>query len=202
MNKEHVKKLLEGFESWNKYVAKMREKDPEWIADLICANLSGACLGYVNLSGANLCGANLGYANLSGANLSGADIFGADLSRAHLSGSDLSGAKGVECAIARTSIVPEFGDFCGFKKCKNGVIVVVKIPKASKRSNASGRKCRAEYVKVIDVIGAEVGISMYDEKTEYRKGEIVRCDKWDDNRWNECSGGIHFFLTRAEAEAY
>jgi len=30
----------------------------------------------------------------------------------------------------------------------------------------------------------------------------VRCDKWDDDRWNECSGGIHFFLTRAEAEAY
>ena len=76
------------------------------------------------------------------------------------------------------------------------------IGKNAKRSNASGRKCRAEYVKVLEVVGAHVGISSYDSVTEYRAGKIVRCDTWNTDRWVECGGGIHFFLTRIEAENY
>ena len=38
--------------------------------------------------------------------------------------------------------------------------------------------------------------------TIYKVGEIVRPDYWDDNRWNECSHGIHFFITRDEAVRY
>jgi len=142
-------------------------------------------------------------ADLSGANLSGADLSGADLSGANLSGADLSGAKGIPALeLARTSIVPDSGQFTGWKKCKNGVIVRMVIGKKAKRSNSTGRKCRAEYVKVLEVIGAEFGISLYDEKTEYRVGKIVRCDKWNEERWTECGGGIHFYITRAEAEAH
>ena len=72
----------------------------------------------------------------------------------------------------------------------------------AKRSNATGRKCRAEYAKVLEVIGAEVGISQHDGKTKYKVGETIHSDKWDDNRWEECSSGIHFFITRLEAENY
>jgi hypothetical protein len=39
-------------------------------------------------------------------------------------------------------------------------------------------------------------------RTEYRVGETVRPDKWDDNWMEECSHGIHFFITREEAEDY
>ena len=39
-------------------------------------------------------------------------------------------------------------------------------------------------------------------KTIYKVGEIVHSDSWDDNRWNECSHGIHFFITRDEAVRY
>ena len=181
-------------------------------ADLYGANLSGADLYGANLSGADLYGANLSGADLSGADLSGADLSradlsGANLSRADLSGANLSGAdlstvKNAELVIARTLIVPESGQFTGWKKCKDGVIVKVMIGKNARRSNASTRKCRAEYVKVLEVFGADVGISQHDGKTEYWAGKIVRCDKWDENRWNECSGGIHFFLARIEAENY
>jgi hypothetical protein len=80
--------------------------------------------------------------------------------------------------------------------------VKLKIPAKAKRSNATGRKCRAEYVKVLDVIGGTVGISQHDENTKYVVGKTVKCNTWDDNRWNECSGGIHFFLTKLEAERY
>jgi hypothetical protein len=124
------------------------------------------------------------------------------LSRADLSYANLSYANLSLFDNARLSIVPEVGSFIGWKKCLNGVIVKIKIQENAKRSNSTGRKCRAEYVKVLEVIGAEKGISAHDYKTTYRIGKTVRCNKWEENRWLECAGGIHFFLTRAEAEAY
>ena len=130
------------------------------------------------------------YANLRGAIMRNADFRYANLSE-----------EVNEILISLTSICPE-GTLIGWKKCKNDVIVKLEIPAEAKRCNGTGRKCRAEYVKVLEVIGAEVGISKYDNKTEYRVGEIVRSDGWDDNRWEECSSGIHFFLTRKEAKEY
>jgi hypothetical protein len=175
-------------------------------ADLRGANLSGAYLRGADLSGAYLSGAYLSVANLSGAYLSGAYLSGADLSGANLSGAylrgaDLSGAKEADYAIACTRILPD-GDLIGWKKCCDGVVVKLRIPEAAKRSHAFGRKCRAEYVDVLEVIGAEVGIAQHDEKTEYRAGQRVTPDKWDENWMSECSSGIHFFITRTEAENY
>jgi len=48
----------------------------------------------------------------------------------------------------------------------------------------------------------DVLISQHDVTTKYKAGEIVRPDAWDDNRWDECSNGIHFFITKLEAENY
>ena len=138
----------------------------------------------------------------SRADLFGANLSGADLSEANLSRANLKELKNAELVLARTLIVPESGQFTGWKKCKNNVIVKVMIGKNARRSSASGRKCRAGYVKVLEVFGAEFGVSSYDNKTEYRVGQIVRCDKWEEDRWQECAGGIHFFLTRIEAENY
>ena len=174
-------------------------------ANLSGANLSGANLHDTNLSGANLSGANLSGANLrgvnlSGANLSGANLSGANLSGAYLSGANLYGAYNIpEYVFSSTTITPE-SQFIGWKKCKGHVLVKLMVGKNARRSNATGRKCRAEYVKVLEVIGAEVGISKHDDVTEYRVGKIVRCDKWEEDRWIECGGGIHFYITRSEAE--
>ena len=138
----------------------------------------------------------------SGVNLRGADLRGADLSGADLSEADLRGVKEIPAlAAAQTNITPE-GQIVGWKKCQVGVIVKLSIPAEARRSNATGRKCRAEFADVTEVFGGELGISSHDEKTEYRVGQRVICDKWCDDRWQECAGGIHFFLTREEAEAY
>ena len=171
------------------------------------ANLSGAYLSYADLSGANLSGAYLSGADLSGAYLSGADLSGADLSGADLSGADLrganlSGAKSNYLTIGFNLACPDSGSFDGWKKCNDGIIVKVRVPAGARRSSATTRKCRAEYIKVLEVYGADEAVSSWDETTVYRKGETVRAHQWDENRWNECSGGIHFFLTRAEAEAW
>jgi len=145
--------------------------------------------------------ANLSGANLSGANLYGANLSGADLSRANLYGANLYGAKNADYAIAQTRILPE-GDLIGWKKCQSAVIVKLRIPTDAKRSHAFGRKCRAEFADVLEVIGADEGTSSHDNKTKYIAGCRVTADKFDDNFQNECAGGIHFFITRQEAENY
>ena len=155
------------------------------------------CVEAAVKSRANLYGANLSGADLSGANLSGANLYGANLY-----GANLKEVNNAELILARTSILPDSGPFVGWKKCRDNVIVRLAVPSKAQRSNASGRKCRASYVKVLEVIGAEVGISLHDSKTEYRAGKVVRCDQWNADRWVECGGGIHFYLTRIEAEAH
>jgi hypothetical protein len=188
-----------------KHIDWINNKEGGKRADLSRADLSGANLYGADLYGADLSGANLYGANLYGANLSRADLYGADLYGADLSGANLYGAKNAELAIAMTVITPQ-GDLIGWKKChsaKSFCIVKLLIPADAKRSNASGRKCRAEYAKVLEVIGADRGLSHYDDgKTEYIAGAEIRPDKFDENRWDECSNGIHFFITREEAEAY
>ena len=171
-------------------------------ADLHSATLRNADLRNADLHSANLRNADLRDADLSGANLSDADLRNADLHSANLSGTNLRGAKGADLAIARTRILPDEGDIVGWKKCRGGVTVKVRVPSDAKRSHAFGRKCRAEFVDVLEVIGAEVGVSMHDETIEYRKGRRVQCDKFDPDWTVECAGGIHFFITRTEAEHY
>ena len=168
-------------------------------ADLGGAYLGGANLGAANLRDANLWGANLWGAYLGGADLGGAYLGGANLRGANLWGANLWGAKGAELAIAKTRILPE-GELIGWKQCRNGVIVKLKIPAQAKRSSAFGRKCRCEFADVLEVIGAEVGIGQHDGKTEYRVGQRVTPDKWTDDWQKECSHGIHFYITRLEAE--
>ena len=40
------------------------------------------------------------------------------------------------------------------------------------------------------------------KKCAYRVGEMVYPDSFNDNRWEECSNGIHFFMTEEEAKNY
>ena len=151
-----------------------------------------------SLYGANLNSANLGGANLSGANLSCANLRSADLNSANL-----GGAKNAELAIAMIQFIPEEGSFVGWKKCRDGVIVKLWIGKTAKRSHGAARKCRASRVKVAEVFGAEEGVSMHDASVVYRKGEVVEPKNgWGENRWDVCAPGIHFFISRIEAENY
>jgi hypothetical protein len=171
-------------------------------ANLRSADLQGADLRSANLRSADLQGADLQGANLQGADLYGANLQGADLYGADLYGADLQGAEFDELQDARLSILPSDGDVVGWKKCRGGVLVKLIVREGVPRSNATGRKCRAAEVEVIEVDGAKVGVSDYDETTEYRVGKTVKCDTWGENRWQECTGGIHFFITRKEAEVY
>ena len=172
-------------------------------ADLSSADLRSADLRSAYLSGAYFSGANLGDADLRGANLSGANLGGANLGDA-----DLSGARYNEKTAFLAFVCPEEGDFIAWKKVGK-VIIKLRIPAESKRSSATSRKCRCEYAEVLELQNLD-GTTYKDDKvvnynyvkTIYKVGKIVHPDSWDDNRWNECSHGIHFFITRDEAVRY
>ena len=126
----------------------------------------------------------------------------ANLRYANLSSADLRYAENAKLAIAQTRILPE-GEIIGWKKCRNGVLVKLSIPANAKRSHAFGRKCRAEFASVLEVIGAKEGISSYSDAVVYKVGKTVKPEQPFDENWQEeCASGIHFFITREEAEAY
>ena len=171
-------------------------------ANLCCANLSRA-----NLNDANLCCANLSSAYLIGASLSGANLSGANLSRANLCCASLRNVKCDEHTAFYALQCPEEGSFIGYKKA-HGYIVKLEILADAKRSSATSRKCRCSAAKVLSITtvdgSEEVKEIASDRDSDfiYRVGEIVRVDNFDEDRWNECSTGIHFFITRREAEQY
>ena len=160
-------------------------------------------------SGANLSGANLRSADLSGADLSSADLRSANLSSADLSGADLrsadlSSAKNADLALAMTRILPD-GEIIGYKKCRDNKIVKLRIPTEAKRSHAFGRKCRAEFAEVLEITKGsrqlKTAQSTYDSSFIYKVGETVKpiipfSDDWQE----ECESGIHFYITKLEAE--
>ena len=196
-------------------------------ADLEGAYLRGSNLQGADLEGANLRGSNLVDANLRCAYMRHADLRDADLEGANLADADLVGVIGLPTLVAaQLSIVPE-GDIVGWKKARGGVIVKLEIPREAKRSNAAGRKCRAEYARVVAIYGGPVptgfaalvsdlsqslgatrrcgeeAISRHDPEFIYRVGDVVRpTQPFDEDRWEECAPGIHFYLTREEAEAH
>ena len=144
-------------------------------------------------------------ANLSRADLYGADLSGANLSRADLSGANLSRANNLNYPIA----CPEKGSFIGFKKCRDGLIVELEILEDALRCSANGRKCRCSKAKVLSIttsdgidVNNKTAVSKHDGSFTYKVGEVVSVDNFEPNRWEECSAGIHFFITRQEAVDY
>lgn len=183
-------------------------------ADLRGADLCGADLRGANLSGGNLRNANLCCANLCCANLRGADLCGANLSGADLRDANLCDAKNTNKTAwdAYTAFYPlqcpETGSFIGYKKAADK-IVMLEICADAKRSSATSRKCRCSKAKVLSITrldGSDSGLtevrSNYSKEFIYRVGEIAEVPDFDDNRWNECAAGIHFFITRDEAVKY
>jgi hypothetical protein len=55
---------------------------------------------------------------------------------------------------------------------------------------------------ILDIEKTDIAYSLYDKTFIYRKGETVNVEDFDNNRFNECATGIHFFINREEAVRY
>ena len=194
MKQEQIEKILEEHKAWlnrtggakaNLCGANLRG------ADLYDADLCGAYLRDADLRGADLCGADLCGADLYDADLYDADLRDADLRDADLRGADLRGVRYNEQTAYYAMQCPE-----------------LEIQADAKRSSATTRKCRASKAKVLSITSIdgkehfEEAKSSRDQSFVYRVGETVEVKDFDEDRWNECSTGIHHFITREEAERY
>ena len=134
----------------------------------------------------------------SRANLSGADLSRANLSGANLYGANLYGAKDANKIVERRRICPD-GEFIGWKELNNGTVAKLRIPAdAARVGGLIGRKCRAEYVVVLEGEG-ESWTTDY-ARVRYAPGLTVRPHAWDPSPFVECAPGIHFYITRLEEE--
>lgn len=134
-------------------------------------------------------------ANLRGANLEGANLRGAYLEKAH-------NIPYIPLAC------PSDGTFVAWKKIEC-YLIKLEIPEDARRSSATTRKCRCDKAKVLDITHlttnepiTEVTNTAYSPEITYKVGEMVYPNMFDDNRCDECSYGIHFFINKQDAINY
>ena len=181
------------------------------------ANLRDAYLGCVDLRGAYLWGADLCGADLGGAYLGNADLGGANLGYAYLGGAYLGGAHlgGAKNISFIPFACPSDGSFVGWKKISDysenysgKYLVKLRIPDDARRCSANTTKCRCDKAEVLEITNIETNekvdviTNTNEVRCVYKVGEMVYPDSFDEDRWNECSHGIHFFINKQEAIDY
>ena len=147
----------------------------------------------------------------SGADLRDANLIGAYLRDANLIDANLRDAKDIPFV---PFACPSDGAFVGWKKVydeekEKKCLVKLLITEDAERCSATGRKCRCSKAQVLAIYDLDDNMeemgsctnTQYAE-TIYKVGCDVLPDRWDDNRWNECSNGIHFFTNKQEAIDY
>lgn len=188
------------------------------LARLNSSTFIGAKIFDCNFFGANLCSvefidANIGYTNFENAMINDHTDFTCAVAH-HLKDMPYI-----------PMVCPEEGEFVAWKVAlastedlvdgvrHTPVLVKLLIPADAKRSSGFGRKCRASKAKVLEICnldGREINWkfgyrihSCWHWKFEYEVGKIVEPeDPFNEDRWSECTSGIHFFLNRQEAIEY
>ena len=162
------------------------------------------CEGWEDMR-ADLYNTDLHNANLRNADLRSADLCNADLYSADLHNANLRGAQNVPFIPLSC---PDIGAFIAWKRA-GAYIIKLFVPADARRLSATGRKCRCDKATVVaienkDGTPAEVTevCSDYDSSFIYSIHAHLLVEDFCEDRWNECSKGIHFFINREEAVNY
>ena len=132
---------------------------------------------------------------------------------------------GWKITIDKVADTTTMKDRIEYEKIYNGFpsikLVKLTIPARAERSSGLGKKCRCSKAKVeavYDLVynkkGRPNNISSYNIKRSkltttyscfpskpivYKVGKTVIADKYDMDRWQTCSNGIHFFMNKSDA---
>lgn len=182
------------------------------------ANLHKAIFNYTYLYGTIFVHANLsdalfdGYIEGNGIDFRYANVTNTHLNRIHTPLCNIVTAytPGIENLVDIYPLAcPETGSFIAYKQLVDGIIAKLLIPEDARRSSAFGRKCRADKAQVLGLFNCDgtpaavdVGFSQFNTDFAYHVGETVSVPDFNPDRWEECSTGIHFFLTFREAVNY
>ena len=192
------------------------------------ANFHDLTFEHVDFSGADLTGANFDNCLCIDCDffetiLVDASLQGTDFRNSSLVCADISGAN-LYCAMLEhadlTDIIydertkffalhcPKEGAFLGYKKCFDHRIVQLLIPAEARRTSATNTSCRCDVAKVLSIKDMytnepyDEAVSYVDENFIYYVGCWVVAENFNPDRWADSTGGIHFWLTRKEAEKY
>lgn len=188
-------------------------------------DLRGLDFGRRRIPDLNIRNSILHYARLSCCTFDETDFAGSDLTGAHFYGANLSTTKLDMVKGLPAMACPEEGGFTGWKKAiyswidsgdnwpaihRHNALIKLYIPARAKRSSATTNKCRASEAFVLDIVDMFTGeeldhaSSTFDSGFIYRRGEWVYPEEFsfDENRWNECAPGIHFFIDKQSAIEY
>ena len=191
--------------------------------DFSHSNFIGVNLSNVNFCSSQLVNVLLDDCDLQNANLKNANLERASLRRANLTGVDISGAR-LYAAVLENAILddiifddntknfrihcPEKGAFIAYKKGLNNLIVKLLIPSDARRVSSTMNCCRCDKAKVLEIKNFE-GTKFFDEAWStvaegfcYKLGEWVYAENFNEDRWYDSTGGIHFWMTEEEAKAY
>lgn len=167
------------------------------------ALFDGCPMKGASFKNARMVTASFRYCDMRECNIEGADLFGAVLEFAKLDGiisNDDTKWFRLHC--------PETGAFLAYKKCVNDRMVQLLVPADAKRTSATLRSCRCNKAKVLTIKSFDFkenfdeAWSLVDEDFVYKRGEWVEVKDFNEDRWQDSTTGIHFWMTRAEAEAY
>lgn len=202
-------------EEWLKNEAK--GNSPSFAGlDLSGLDLKGANLYHSNFKGSCLRGCNfrcsdLGYSELEGADLTEANLKNANLFRANLKQAVLKDVEVNEYTMFYFQVCPEEGGFIGYKKAaaEKGRYALIKlyIPADARRNSATSYRCRADRAKVLEITDEagqplEKAWSGRDKGFVYQAGQWLKVPEFDEDRWNEKTKGIHFYLSKEAARLY
>ena len=191
--------------------------------DFSHSNFIGVNLSNVNFCSSQLVNVLLDDCDLQNSNLKNANLERASLRRANLTGVDISGAR-LYAAVLENAILddiifddntknfrihcPEKGAFIAYKKGLNNLIVKLLIPSDARRVSSTMNCCRCDKAKVLEIKNFE-GTKFFDEAWStvaenfcYKLGEWVYAENFNEDRWYDSTGGIHFWMTEEEAKAY
>lgn len=167
------------------------------------ALFDGCTLHGANFQNANMKTASFRYCDMGECNIKGANLYGAVLEYA-----DLEGIVSDEMTQWFRLRCPEKGPFLAYKKCVNDRMVQLLVPADAKRTSATLPSCRCSKAKVLTIKSFdfkenfEEAWSLVDENFVYKKGEWVEVKDFNEDRWMDSTTGIHFWMSREEAEAY
>lgn len=167
------------------------------------ALFDGCSMKNANFKHANMKTGSFRYCDMRNCNIEDADLFGAVLEYAKLDG--IISNEGTKWFRLHC---PERGAFLGYKKCVNNRLVQLLIPADAKRTSATLPSCRCNKAKVLTIKSFDYqdnydeAWSLVDENFVYKKGEWVEVKDFNEDRWMDSTTGIHFWMTRKEAQDY
>ena len=175
-----------------------------------------AILQYTDFSNSRVIDSELAYANLVRAKLTDVVFHGTKFENANFFRADISGSYFESADLNDADIEKAIGNLLEYRKGKilkepingykkiDGDMIILEIPAGAVVFSINGNICRTNKAKVTDIIADYPNDNTYYDSNaiEYSIDKVINVENFDLIYNAGSTTGIHFFMTREEAEDY